>query len=427
MSSKAKKDNEDNKLRDLLNKGASGNTDGLDDFEKEALEGFAGLENPDEAFEMKAALDKRAWPLFKPEEKSRAVAYWFAAAAVLLITGLAGYFLMQSTGNNPPALALNVETKNKTETPAGFKSDSTLVKMRMSDSTKDKDDMGSALPEQNNTVNTRTEQKDGMAKTVSLNLSSTSAADENQFKSTEDMAATQAKEEQALMNLMAAEQMEKQKALVEATSRMEAEGTWKKAQSNERDLRTEPPKMVVEKPERKMQPEKETPPAAAEPESKKPEVLTGNPAGLTSFGATATSAAPGYIVSDSSAIRIQGSDDKLTSVEGKGKKKKFRTVANKNNYEGVRDAALYYRGGEAGLKQDLTSALRNENLLKAFDVMIYASKEKGIVKVNFNTTYKFAAQEEEAIKAIINRLKFELPAEAPKDQLFSLKLHYTPD
>ena len=44
---------------ELLNRVKSGNSEGLDDFEKEAFEGFAALENNELAEKLTADLEKR--------------------------------------------------------------------------------------------------------------------------------------------------------------------------------------------------------------------------------------------------------------------------------------------------------------------------------------------------------------------------------
>lgn len=82
------------KLKELLNKKNSGDTD---DFEKEALEGFALLDSDEEAMNLKANLDKKMAPLLKKRNSSQPVVYWMAAA-MLLMMGLSVYFML----NNGP-------------------------------------------------------------------------------------------------------------------------------------------------------------------------------------------------------------------------------------------------------------------------------------------------------------------------------------
>lgn len=84
---------EDKKLKDLL---AKNNNSVLDDFEKEALEGFAMLENEQEALGLKAALDARIKDKLFDTKKKRSPFYWAAAAAMFLIMGLSAYFILSN-------------------------------------------------------------------------------------------------------------------------------------------------------------------------------------------------------------------------------------------------------------------------------------------------------------------------------------------
>ncbi len=67
--------------------------DDLDAFEQEALEGFATLENKQEALEMKQRLDERMEEKFSKKRKPLFI-YWSAAAGIALIIGL--IFLTQT-------------------------------------------------------------------------------------------------------------------------------------------------------------------------------------------------------------------------------------------------------------------------------------------------------------------------------------------
>lgn len=71
--------------------------DDLDAFEQDALEGFASLENEQEALNMKARLDKRInEDLFK-KKKQPVYIYWSAAAGVALLIGLILLFKTTNT------------------------------------------------------------------------------------------------------------------------------------------------------------------------------------------------------------------------------------------------------------------------------------------------------------------------------------------
>jgi hypothetical protein len=86
-------------LLDHLHKGG----DDLDAFEQEALEGFATLENTQEAQQMKKRLDERMEEKLAEKRKPLFI-YWSAAAGVALIIGL--IFMMNSNKELSPDVGL---------------------------------------------------------------------------------------------------------------------------------------------------------------------------------------------------------------------------------------------------------------------------------------------------------------------------------
>ncbi|MDP1802322.1 MAG: hypothetical protein Q8L81_13270 [Bacteroidota bacterium] len=87
--------NKDN-LDQLFNK-AKADKQGLDDFEKDAIEGFDMLESEQEAADLKASLDTRIQKeLFAKEEEKNPKIYWFAAAGLILVVGLSVLFILNN-------------------------------------------------------------------------------------------------------------------------------------------------------------------------------------------------------------------------------------------------------------------------------------------------------------------------------------------
>lgn len=85
---------EDKKLKELL---ANKNDQHQDDFEKEALEGFAMLRNEQESLDLKAKLDERMRKEILSKQKTRPPFYWIAAAAMLIIMGLSVWFILSDS------------------------------------------------------------------------------------------------------------------------------------------------------------------------------------------------------------------------------------------------------------------------------------------------------------------------------------------
>lgn len=93
--------------------------DDLDAFEQEALEGFAMLENEQEAIEMKKRLDKKLNGELFTKKKQPVYIYWSAAAGVALLIGLILLFKTTNTIEKQD-LALN-ETKPQEQNELEFK------------------------------------------------------------------------------------------------------------------------------------------------------------------------------------------------------------------------------------------------------------------------------------------------------------------
>jgi hypothetical protein len=93
--------------------------DDLDAFEQDALEGFASLENEQEALNMKARLDKRINEELFEKKKQPLFIYWSAAAGVALLIGL--IFLFKSTNTlEKQDMAMNTPLKEEVQ-PLEFK------------------------------------------------------------------------------------------------------------------------------------------------------------------------------------------------------------------------------------------------------------------------------------------------------------------
>lgn len=84
--------NSHKKLKELLDQKAQDNG-AMDDFEREALDGFALLENEKKALDLKEKLDNRIYAEMFTEKKNSPARYWYAAAGLLLVIGFSVYFL----------------------------------------------------------------------------------------------------------------------------------------------------------------------------------------------------------------------------------------------------------------------------------------------------------------------------------------------
>jgi hypothetical protein len=105
----------DNRLKALLNKQKS-QEQPADDFEREALEGFAMLESQEEALNLKAELDQEMKDKVFSRKPVRI--YWMAAAGLTLLIGISTYFILAGDPVTRSGLAI---------TAAASKADSLLA------------------------------------------------------------------------------------------------------------------------------------------------------------------------------------------------------------------------------------------------------------------------------------------------------------
>lgn len=70
--------------------------EGLDDFEKEALDGFAKLDNDEDAIALKEKLDTRIHSEVFSKEKKSTPLYWLAAAGLVFVIGLSIFFMLNN-------------------------------------------------------------------------------------------------------------------------------------------------------------------------------------------------------------------------------------------------------------------------------------------------------------------------------------------
>ena len=102
---------------ELLKRLETNDAAGLDDFEKEAMEGFASLENPELARSLQAKLDARISEEYSQRKSgNRTFFYLSMAAGLILIIGLTVIFY-NSLNSNKAELALSESAEQKESVP----------------------------------------------------------------------------------------------------------------------------------------------------------------------------------------------------------------------------------------------------------------------------------------------------------------------
>ena len=367
------KDNTENrKLKELLNKNKGSEGTPLDDFEKEALEGFATLKNEEEILDLKEKLDTRVYKEVFTRERKPAKTYWYAAAGLLLIIGFSVYFLQNSSLKEREDLAIGsqkaeaideIQTvidaqaqSSKTKEPE-FKQAAPAEKLQEAEKT-------TAL--ENTAYETapdRKPEKTVVVESYDDNVSAKSAAGYAQEREANEPAATLSKNSEEKKD-----------------SRQPA-----------RDMKDE---------------------AAELDKAPQAEIVQ---------------AAPAITAQD---------QDKLASTEGKRKKSLKRTKAkegesNLNSYTLAPQGAVapmpscYYTGGDQALHKDVKKALVAKNLLQKFDASLYINTKKKVEKVVFTNAYELNTAQQKKITEVLKQLeKFNFSE--PSSFLIEYKLVFRP-
>lgn len=115
--SKQQNNNATNHLKSLFEKRDNGQDLPKDDFATDAIEGFALLQNEEEAYLLKDELDKKInKEVFIKEKKTNPIVYWFAAAGLFLVVSLSVLFIKDFNKTKQIDLAVVNERMEQTET-----------------------------------------------------------------------------------------------------------------------------------------------------------------------------------------------------------------------------------------------------------------------------------------------------------------------
>ena len=105
----------DENLKSFLQHLKSKNQDDLDDFDKDALEGFAMLKDEKEALELKTGLDRKMHSGILASKEKQLKKYWYAAAGIFVILSFGAYFYLKNN-LNPEQKNLAISNTTKKET-----------------------------------------------------------------------------------------------------------------------------------------------------------------------------------------------------------------------------------------------------------------------------------------------------------------------
>jgi hypothetical protein len=414
--------NQNNELNDFLNKSKQNLQD---DFEKDAFEGFESIESKEEAFELKASLDKKIAPLFA-EKKQNFRVIWYAAAGLILVIGLSVFFIQtnaDSIAGNKNVSLVDVPKKEPVETLLQTES---VTGNSVNTTNNQKEEAKAEEKNKSNDINVAGNKKiadNAPMEEEAEKLAEVAADDRDNNQSTTKS------EKSDLDKLNLAKGTTKPNSTLgdgngvindEVSNTKSAPVTT--GGVNSRDV---------------VKPQKE--------EDKK--MLE-----TTSTVAANNKSSAQYETRDSEGkdANINKYDEKVVSGKKSKARKKVRSEANQpaavteeqlkepgfyKNNEGPKatvDAKsdanqCYYIGGETTLKKDISEKLNAKNLNKKFDAVLFVNEKKQVEKVNFTNLFDLNNNDKKTIESELKTLnKFNFYINPTTKMLFEFKLEYRP-
>ncbi|MDX2173596.1 MAG: hypothetical protein SFY56_10765 [Bacteroidota bacterium] len=417
--------NPNNDLNDFLNKS---NQNLQDDFEKDAFEGFEMFDSKEEAFELKAALDKKIAPLFA-EKKQNFRVIWYAAAGLILVIGLTVFFIQTNSDSivkTKDVSMLDIPKKEmvegkpeETETtakmpnnaiPTEVESEKKLEKDKQSSdiiSEAKKVEDKSAFEEVKKTGELSDEDRgynQGNSKdangdldkmvlaksTTKSGISANSGAGEgniNEEVNTKSSPVT-------VGGISSRETVKTQKENEEAEGKNFAEA--ETIVTNNKSVAFKENKDLEDKESDLKKSEKVASSKKAK-ERKKNRSDSNQPVSVTSE----QSKGPEFYKND---------DAPKTTIDAKAETNQ-----------------CYYSGGETNLKKDVSDKLVTKNVNQKFDVVLFINENKKVEKVNFTNTFNLTVAEKQVIENELKTLnKFNFYINPSTKILFEFKLEYRP-
>ncbi len=368
-----RKDNINNKkLKEFLDTGKNSADEAMDDFEKEAQEGFALLENEQEIFDLKARVDKRVYSEVFTEEKKSHKGYWYAAAGLMLVVGFTVYFIQ----NNPVA-----------------KKETLAVQAQQQDAKDEIQKSMEAQPETSEDLKPKeTKVLNGNSMTAGLQEKQGPAFKSIPGKVDETVAP---------------------KGLAYNTE-MNSSGV---AASAVAEPHVEPAPAVTTDSKKQMN---QAPVALADEDFEKDRAATKDD--LAKSPAPESKADKAIILNEEE--RAQTSERKKKSVR---KEQKVAVGAASQSELYFTSITCYYTGGEEALVKDLRTIFGTKNLLQKFDATLYINEKRKVEKAVLTNAYELNTSDQQKVMDILKQLdKFNFTGTTPPSSLVEYKVVFRP-
>lgn len=416
------KDQPHNKdLQDLLKSIKTKSSQGLDDFECEAMEGFETLGSEQEAHDLKNQVDKKIQEqLFTPQKKNEKV-FWFAAAGLFIVISLSIILILN--GNlllNEKDVALvpekeikNLEKEKTLSAPTAEAVEPTAQKVTIAE--KSKTATKDAVPtDEDNRVSSRAILKPaetGYGLANENSVAEEKAADANALTDKENTTPS-ANGSSADVNvsdkLKRAEEKETKNLKADQQTSSPANRELDEVKKDEfRDFKKE--SNSTEKLSRKKQ-------NASKNKSKDDQSLNTETIS-TSIAQNNTSNTSGAKDKNEGAGTAQPKSATVQNEPGKSRAEEFDSPSN----------SIYFAGGEAALSKEIRVKLVEQKINKKFDAILILNENKKIEKVTYLNPYELSPEEKNKITEILKTLSnFNLYIQPNTKGLFEYKVNYRP-
>jgi hypothetical protein len=457
--------NKDN-LDQLFNK-AKADKQGLDDFEKDAIEGFDMLESEKEAADLKASLDTLIQKeLFAKEEERNPKVYWFAAAGLILVVGLSVLFVLNNndslSNSHDVAIINNAQESEKNVLPdskAELKEQAVTPPteaVTVTDEESPAKIFGEKLKTGKLDLQDQTDGKD-MAATTKV------AKDEQEAKPRMIVGAST----KGPVDIKQVEKEQSERKKEEVADEMVATGSGSNSKSNNntgglgdlskgskdkegeafKSIPAKTPDQKIKSAETESTPKNEvafgTPKEKAKKEDRKDndaEEDLNQPVAVNmdknasvnreeKAGKKAKRAnnkqSPGA-VSENDDYK---SGSPKTTTTTKDAVVLETTVANTAATEAQKEPAIncYYTGGETAATTDLRDKLKGKDIDQKFDATLFLNEKKTVEKVEYINSYELTAKQKEELTKILKTLcKFNFSINPTTKGLFPYKILYRP-
>lgn len=365
MSNQANHNNESDKLKALLDKANTADNLPLDDFEKDAMEGFALISDKEDVFELKHSLDKRMYEeVLKKTEKRETKVYWYAAAGLFLIIGFSIYFLRNNLfGPTDKNLAVHVA---KTEPPKE-------VNAPISEEEKE-----SLKPN-----NTAYGSKGNVVTRIKNDLN-------KEKKAQEDVKTPQMPQADALAQKAGVSNLDNEAPSASSQKAISAAPVMASNRSEPKFSKVETVLLGEQAPEQQHSDE-----LAAIAMSEKEEKHEKNKS-LTK--------------------KAEAFTEQKSVMASKASASEFNTVSN-----------CYYTGGDAALNEELKQKLILKELNFSFEAILFINEKKKVENVKFTNAFSLTSEQQKQIIELLKTLdKFNFKLKLKETELFEYRIVFRP-